>query len=647
MKPFSIFSIRGGMNDHDPSSSLISDQCTFAQNVEFVRSTLGERRRGSLAIDLPSELTAKDMVTFLYRHLPTINEADAELWALGVTAGISASLQRKDTAWHTVTMTDVIATTGSYPFNMVGQTLHGKLFLAYKSAKDRLHVWDGTSLRLSGLAQPSAAPTAVNGGGVGTLSSTRYYRTRYIVKSGVVILRRSEPSDVLTFSPSGTNASVVVTKPVTISEDETHWELEASLDNVNFYIFATTLVGTTTVTDSTSAVIGYTDLVLSDDIGDNTVIPSGKFLTVDRDRLIIGGSWEDSNLSSRVSWTPVFGDIAGKGNDERIPIDTDNFVDLDTFEGGELTAQSGPIDGSIYIFKWTHIYKLTSTGQRERAYESKCVTKQRGAIPGSLVEGLDGAGRPCLYFLDPKVGPCRIGPAGLSVCGQDIRETWRQVNTAATDVAARGVFYPESQQVRWSVAVDGSNTPNFGLTLQINETQDVLDGVRRGWSIFTGPSTEALAMCLFSTNIDDGVARTIVLKPFIGKADTLNAHIQMLDSGDDDNGTEYVAHIITRPYILAGLTNKFGIRAGALLAKANVDTTVRVILTADFGLEQSESRDVRLDPHDDEETVIKQIDNLYLTSLYSLQIEFTDIDVPNGRWELYQIDLTPTPDQGN
>ena len=65
------------------------------------------------------------------------------------------------------------------------------------------------------------------------------------------MLRRSEPSESLEFTPAGTATGAIVSKPATISEDETHWELEASLDDVNFYVVGTTDVGTTSTVGPT------------------------------------------------------------------------------------------------------------------------------------------------------------------------------------------------------------------------------------------------------------------------------------------------------------------------------------------------------------------------------------------------------------
>lgn len=643
MANFTLSSLRGGLNDHDPEFSLQPDQSVESINVEYYQSTLGERRRGSDAISLPAGITAEAMVSFLYRHLPTADEGAAELWALATTVGVSKSLQRKTTVWAAVTFSDTFTNTGVYPFQVAAQSAHGKLFLAYKSDQNRLHVWDGTVMRRAGLAPPTAAPTAADTG-VGTFATTRYYRVRETVKSGVTTLRRSEPSPVLTKAPSGTGTGLIVTKPADMGESATHWELEASLDNANFYLIATTVVGTATVTDSVSAVTGYAaGGTISPDSGDYTVIPSGKLLAMDEDRLVIGGNNEDPALGSRITWTTVYGD-PGAGNDERIPIASNNFLDLDGYDGGELTCMSGPIDGSIYVAKWGHFYKLTRTGQRASAYNAISLTRQRGALPGSFVEGTDQVGRPCLYFLDPKVGPGRIGPSGLIFAGRDITETWKRVNINATQVVSRGLFYPDSNQVRWCVAVDGSNTPNFEIVLQVNECVETADGLRRGWTTFTGPSTHALAMCLFATNIDSGIARNLTLKPFIGVAGVASDQVQMTDTGDDDNGTAYVATVTSRPFILAGLMNKFGITAGALLATANALATVRITLDRNFGLE-TKSVDVNLAPSAAlEDPVIKQIDNLSLSELFALQVTFTDTASP-VRWELHRLDLGPRAEE--
>lgn len=643
MSDFNIESLEGGMNDFDPASELAPDECEIADDVEFFLSPCGDRRGGSSAITLSAALTAQTAITFLARHLPTIDETDAQLWAWGVTVGVSSELAYKDTTWHSVTMGDAPDLTSPSIYEMNAQVAHGKLFLAYNSGVDRLHVWDGTSLRRAGLAPPAAAPTGAETGVGGTFSGTRYYRVRYTVMSGSAVLRRSEPSNVLTVSPTGTKNGYIVTKPVSIGENETHWELEASLDNGNFYRIATTVVGTATVTDTTASTTGYniTGNTLSADIGDYTTIPSGRKLLLDEDRLIIGGNFEDSAKASQIVWTTVFGDVTGVGNDERIPTSTSNTLNLDNYEGGPLT-DLGAVAGIIFAFKFSHIYTLVRTGQLTRSYQPITKSKKRGALPNSVVEGVDESGRPALYFLDPKVGPYRIGSGGMLWAGRYIYNTWQRLNVNAA-VVTRAVFYADKNQIHWWIAVDGSNIPTLRIVLQTDNSVTRDGGVERGWSRASVPSPGALAVIMFSENIEAGIARSKKLVPMVAIGNT----VQIMDTGSTDNGTAFAPHIVTAPRTLkrgdqSGLTQKFGIRAGSLSAIAEASTAVKLKFIRDYGVETSLGVDVSTAPKVSESLVIRQIDNLKMAECLAVQLDITDGTGNDGTWGITQVALLET-----
>ena len=631
-----ITSLQGGQSELAPIA-LDVDQCVVARNVEWFKSPLGERRLGADAIDLTgSDLLTCDRIVFLYRHFPTTDPADAQLWALGITDGApdTATLAYKDTTWHTVSVSDAITLDGVSDYLMQAQTLHGKLFLAYNSAVDRLHVWDGTSLRRTGLAEP-AAPTAANTGS-GTFSGTRYYRVRYTVQSSGVTLRRSEPSDVFTFAPSGSGSAARVTKPTTISESETHWELEASLDNVNFYVIATTVVGTTTADDTVVYATGYaTAYSLSEDIGDYALIPSVKYLSADDDRLFMAGSFEDEALASRVMWTPVK-NTDGVGNDERLETDTDPSLDLDNYEGGAVTGVSANVSGYVYVTKSTHIYQVTRTGVRTKAYEAIPLTKQRGGIIGSLVEGFDQAGRPFLFALDPDIGPIRIGGEnGVEPCGADLIDTWETVNLDAV-VVARGVYFPEKKQVHWWIATGASTTPDLRLVLHTTFMRDTPEGSRKGWAVWDGPSAAVLAVTLFATNIDADTDRTNVLAPVIGGAE--DGLIWLTDTGNDDNGTAYAARLLTKPYTRGNLLHQFEISDAVLMGKVQTGAVIDVTLIgnkADEGITQKEVANISFTALSAEsDRVIRGLDSLGLAEMNTIQVEFEDSASPGGQWKL-------------
>lgn len=630
----SVISLRGGMNNTDPAIALPDDQCILAENVEFVDSMLGERRKGTTAISLPAFLSGKDRVPFIFRHLPSSSEGGSEFWALGVTSTTTVALGRKTTSWSEITISDTPTLTGFYQYQWDAVTLHGKIHFAYKSNVDRLHVWDGTSMRRSGLAEP-AAPTGADTGS-GSLSGVRYYRVRYTVQSGGTTVLRSEPSDVLTWTPSGSGTGIVVTKPASISEGETHWELEASTDNANFYRIATTAVGTSSVTDSTAYSTGYSSSTLSEDVGDYGLIPSARYLSHDEDRLIWAGSFDDDDLASRVGWTPVFG-ASGVGNDERSESDTDPFLDLDTYENGPITGITEPTLGAVWVFKRHAIYKLVRSGRRSHAYDAIKYTDALGAVHGSVLQATDEGGFPCIYFLDHEQGPCRIGREGIKRCGEDIRKTWELLAVDATAVVCSRQYYPQKKHVYWNIAVSGGNTPTKRLVLHTDKTRTYEDGVRKGWAVWTGDIAKALTMCLYAENIDDNTTRTNKLVPFIGLEGL--GLIHRCDTGVDDNGVTYAATITTKPYWMKSLLQKFLTRAAVLLAKAVSGASITVKLIRDFGLETASTitvTGVSFTAEGSETDVIKRLDDFNGADMRVGQFQFVDEGTPSARWELNQ-----------
>jgi hypothetical protein len=652
---FLIKSLRGGLNNCDPAISLPDDQCLIANNVEWVRSTLGERRKGCTGVTLPASISGKDRVTFLHRHLPTSDETAAELWALGLTGTSSSQLSYKDTTWHDVTLNDAATLTGFSPYQWVASSIHGKIFIAYDSAVDRLHCRDAgsTTLRRCGLAEP-VAPTGANTAAGGTFTGTRYYRVRYTVQVAGVTTIRSEPSPALTFAPSGIKTGVTVTKPASISENETHWELEASLDNANFYVIATTVVGTTTFDDTTNVATGYAQTYpLSEPIGAYSLQPSYKYLCIDADRLMGGSSWEDASKGSQVSWSPVT-NAEGVGNDERLDLTTDPTIDLDSYEGGALTGLVAGNSGSVFAFKMGHIYKLVRTGNPLQAYDVVTITKERGALPGSVVSGMDQNGAPCIYFLDPQVGPCRYGNGGLQWLGADIWDgTWTDatlgVNLNAAKAVCSALYDPRKRQVQWSYSKIGSDRPNQGLIIQTDLTKPGESGAHGGISLWDGIRIEAFASCLFADNIDAGTARNLNLRPFVG----VEGHnlLQRCDTGNTDDAassaTTYTARIVTKPYQLTNMLNQFGVMAAYLMAAATSGAELTLNLYKDFSTSVSKAvAAISFTPAASEAVVMKQMDNLSVAELRVAQFEFIDsAPATTDRWELHQFAVKQTGGQ--
>lgn len=523
----------------------------------------------------------------------------------------------------------------------------GLLVIRATAAQDRLHVWDGTSLRRSGLATPNA-PSVVDTAGGGTFNGLRYVRQRYTVQdanSGVT-LRRSEPSAATTFTPNGAKDGMVITKAASISESETHWEVEISLNNGDWYRVATQPVGTTTYTDKTAFGVGYNQgtNVLSESVGNYQTFWSAKMVIADDDRIVVLGAWENTAYGSSVGWSVVTAD-PGVGNDERIPIaitsDSTNRVDLDPLDGGDLTASARAQAGLIYTFKMERVWSLTRTGVIAKAYDQRCESKTYGALPDSAVNAVTETGIPCVYFLDPRVGPCRIVNGQIQRCGLDINNTWKTVNIDA-DLPCRCVYYPDKLQVRFWVATGTSNTPNKLLVLQTNHMRtDQTGQVRGGWSVWsTGRSLYAYAVCLFSTNVNSNTFRTRVLVPFVGldtSSGITTPDRNMIQRYDDatstDSGQPYNTLITSKPFVMGDLLNQVGVMAGAVLATASSGVGFDVQVIQDFGLD-SNTKHVDCSPVKSESQVIVQIDDLTKSEVYVLQVSFGDINSTSGLWQI-------------
>lgn len=650
-----ISSMRGGCNNSDHPMTLPEDQCVSAVNVEFTGdSPCGERRRGCATTDVAT-LTAAlfNRVTALYRHLPTSDETGSELWAWCATndAASDGVPYRRDTTWHAITSVDSCLSTSPYNGNyrIQMQTLHGGLFIAYPGSYaagnvDRLHRWDSVNnaCRRTGLPAcviPAAVDTAV----AGAFANTRYYRIRVTEQQAGVTVRRSEPSPVKTFPPNGAFNGAIITYTPTAAppnEYDTHWELEASEDGANFFVLATTIRATPTYTDTTAYATGYNGGTLSEQIGANSLIPAGCFVVADDDRLLIGGSFFTEAEKSRVRWTPVR-KSTGVGNDERLDLTTDPFIDLDTTEGGPMTGMAQPVLGTIFVFKLRHIYQLTRTGNRIAAYTSTTLTKKRGAIYGSVVSGTDWNGNPCIYFLDPSIGPCMLSPDGVIRCGADIRTTWKTFNVNAAKTWCNAVFFADNHQVQWRIATGSSDIPSAMIVLQTNTMRMGEDGARRGWTLWTGPTAGALCATMYASNSDAGIARTLDLVPYIGMEG--QGLIWRTNTGTTDAGTAYASSVTSRPYTSAGILNEFGVLSAAVVGKADATVYVKVQVVKDFDTANTVPVDnVSFAPAATETQVIKRLDNLGMAELHAMQITVSDGTSNAGRWELGPIAVNPT-----
>jgi hypothetical protein len=516
-----INDLTGGLNDTDAPQDLASNQCSIAQNVEWTTTRFAQRRQGGTnGLHATEPWGTGDTLNSLMRHTPTADEGAAELWAVAFNAPAIMARLVAGNQFVAVTVGDAWTegTLGATLQFINGVSLNGKFFIAGDTAVNRLHVWDGTTFRRVGLATP-AAPTVANTGAGSYAAVIRYYKVQWA--NGNTPRVGSELSPSVSFTPSGAGTHARVTQPAPPGEGETLWQVFGSPDNVNFYAISGGIAIATTTYDDNVAPSAYVTAQpgfagYPTDPDYFTPPHSPKYLLADEDRLILLSSWETASMASAVMWTPVLGTTPtafDRADDERVP--STNRLDLDRSDGGGITG-GAILNGIIYVFKLSHIYRLARTGDAALPYRGIPLTKALGALTHkSLVVGEDDTGTECLYFLSRR-GPYRLGPNGLEYLGRDIETLWKTVNQAPARAPAFGVWHQEKRQVQWWVTTGASTLPDKKLVLHVRHSRRTENGdVRGGWAVHTEGAAAAFCACMFANTL--GATMSLDLKPYVGQ----------------------------------------------------------------------------------------------------------------------------------
>jgi hypothetical protein len=646
---FTISDLRAGINNSDSPTLLPQNQIMDARNVDFREGALGAKRRGTEGIDITGASFDSGIVA-VFRHTPTNAIANDELWAIDENGNID---RRVGGTWagSIATVNDlVVVNSGNFSANAV--SLHGKLFIAARGTYDRLLVWDGTVLRWAGFWQaqdPTVADT-----GVGSFTGTRYYRIRYVERNVFdVVVRRSEASNVVSLAPSGAGSGALITKPAgtelsssIYSEGQTHWEVEASIDNILFYRIATVDIATSTYTDTTAYSTGYSSNTLSETTGEYVPPTCPRHLAVDEDRVVGAGNFFDLDLDSEVWWTPVASDD-GVGNDERVPTETSQFINFDGLDGGRVTALVAGVAGNVYVFKHTRVHKMVRTGVASAAYNPVAESFSRGSTLRGATSGVDQFGVPCAYFLDPSVGLCRIGQRGVEDLAHQIRDTWRGRNPDAA-IGPRIIYYPELDQVWFTsptqdpeflFTFDGdpiltSDGENILVAQTVPELMVIYEVRYNGLMFHSGVPGTAQALCLFYN--DSSVLKPVIAGQLADIGGGNESYFHFGDTGTTDSGTAFQAYVKTKPYMLGDLWTKFGIMAGAMLAKAASGTSILLSMLRNFSIETNTAT-VSLTPVGAESHVVKPIDNATMSELSTIQFQYGDSAASAQEWSIDQL----------
>lgn len=638
-----ISDLRGGRNGTDAPLALPANQVVEAVNIDWKETTFAHKRSGSDSPTFSGGAAFTNGIQTLIRHVPGSDDGAAELWGFD---GAATPLVKRMTGagvFANITLADAIA---SRPQDVNGASLNGKLFLAYDSSADRLHAYDPavSKIRRVGIAPGSNAPTVANTGAGAYAATLRYYRVRWEQISGSTVVRRSEATPSVSFTPSGAGTAARITRPTAPGEDETHWAIEASTDNAIWYtLYGTGGVGSsiaiaTTTQDDTAVVSTYSTYPLAPQSGQYGLFPSVKYLVADGNRLIGGGAWESSGATSggkgsRLWFTPVLG-TTDRGDDERVPNTTTqkNWVDLNEHDGGGITGLGAPLNGIPYAYKYRQVWKVRPTGDVLAPYIPRKMRDDIGCVAHKTIcIGDDHLGRPAQYFLSHR-GPYRITVDGdVQYLGRDNEDIWRTMNLSATSVVGHAIYYPALHQLWLWIATGSSNDPDTRMVFDVQlGLPDGAGQIRGGWAKHTGNAAAARCSTLFSNTL--GTPQSSDLKPYFGRASG-TAIWKGDTSALDDAGTAYQAYVTTRPLnTTSDLLNKVGTDEPILAAKQNDIASIAVTLVRDYGLE-SKTKSVAI--ADSTATrVVRKVTGSQLGEANVVQVTIGDSSAIANTWTL-------------
>lgn len=623
-----------GQNGSQSPLDLPDDICRSAQNIEWFQSSLGAKREGVTAVTHGTVFTSR--ISALKKHVPGNAQTAAELWGVDAAATPNLGRMAAATTFSAVTPKDAIATR---PQDFRAVSFNGKMFHAYDSTVNRLHCWDGTNHRRVGLTVPGT-PTIANTGAGSYAATLRYYRTRGVIMSGSTVVTRSEPSTSASFTPSGTGTAARSTfVEGSVESEYTHWEIEASTDNVTFWRLSRIAKATTTYDDS-ALVATYPDNTASARAGAYENPVSFRYIAAFANMLVGMGGWESGAFNSRVYYTPPLG-TTGEGDDERIisTLDQENFEGLNENDGGVATGFGGPLLGNLLAFKEAQIWKLINTPNPSKPLTPFLAHDGHGALrQEAIVNGFDEEGNEAVYFLDRKMGPCRIGSRGFEWIGEDVEDEWATFNPAATTVTCWGLRYAEKSQIRFWMATGSANDPNQVLIFHERLGTWTADeqGRKRfsgGWSVWDTPATGLpRARCGVVFARTPGTSMSLDERPYYGDSGANDIFWRGDNAATDDAGVTYAGLITTKDYVLAA-GRMIDTLDPVLIAEAQSSVTITVTNVEEFGL-ASRTGVAVLTAAGSESRVIRHVQGLKSSMIHALRFTIGDAAAAANTWNL-------------
>lgn len=629
-----------GRNGYD--SPLAIDRVTPGQVAECLNvhlygdSEMVTKRAGSSPLTLTGD--AHSGINNLFRHVPGQAETAAEVFLIDNSGTTKILRVAGGTAKVNLTLMDTLADA----INVCAVSLNGKLFFAYNSAVNRLHVfdpnYDTTSIRRVGEGTPAAATVANTGAGAYP-ATVRYYRIAFTRQVGGVTKQRSLLSASVSFTPSGAGTAARITEPASLSEGETHWEIYGSTDNALYYgPLYTDVVGSTTRDDSSTPSTWATSFSLSPSEGANTPFPSVKFLATDGNRLVGFGFWESAAGDSltpkagQVVFSPVL-DTSGINDEERVSNTTTLIGTINISRNAGAEERGLVYFGDRFLAGFSRgIFALLPTGNDASPFRRVGLTRRLGFVnQQSICIGQDENGQEALYFLDPSDGPYRYTPTnGFQWCGKDVKDLWDTFNDAGVLGKAWAVYYADMKQVWFGIATGASDATTKILVLDVvtgRATES--DGVRGGWTVYTGDLASTRCGAMLPKTIAATMTRALV--PYVGQSG-LTTILKYDPAVTSDNSMPFQAYIESFGFEIEPVFQNKAVAKSYVLGKAETGVTLTQTLIRNFGDETNRTDTVVMTAAGSETRLLKKFEASALVEAFAFQVRLGDSAAAANAW---------------
>lgn len=630
--------VRGVNLAMDPSA-IPKNLVTAINNVELMPGAIGRRRPALSAFVVGPG--ANQTINSLFRFIAA--DGIDSIWHS--SSGTSETLHfRKSGSTTTITPGDAAT---SFANGISYAALKNKLFVAYDSAVNRLHVYDGTNFRRVGLSTPNA-PTVADTGAGAYAATPRRYRVSMRIVSGSDVVVESELSSAVSFTPSGAGTAARVTKPTTV-DSATHWVvwglISSSGDTYGLYenISGNIAVGTTTFDDSVNP--SAYDGAFPSTLGLHMTPPSARFLLATDNRLFMAGAFESSGgtsggetkpQDSRVWFSRVLG-ASDNGDDETIPNTTSQFnkIDVGEGDGDKITGIAGPCDGVIYVFKSRSIWALQPTGDPDVPYTAQRVTSAVGSYLNAL-DSTFGTHNAMLVAEDTIGSPVVYFPEGESIYRISPRSGIERVNediTPALDGSSPFVYrYATYWSARRMLLFCGETIAGLERVIVYVPRLAFRDDIgiwRGGWTVWDvnnqfGGAARALCTTIIAGDVVPLLAGSGPTA--VAAAGTFSANNSVQQDADCRSGgggaASNVDASLTSAPIRAAERNRMSLYSPEIEAAVTTGATPTVSYVRDFGTETRAATAPALTAVGAETRVFVDVEGLELADASVAQIKY-------------------------